>query len=252
MSVATFRPVRDPREWQLRTELAAVFRLAVLNDWHEAVANHISVATSEDGSRFLINPRWMHFSRIQASDLLHLDSHDATVPEGPDAPDPSAWFIHGRIHALLPRARCILHLHPPYGTALATLANPQILPIDQNTARYFRRVAIDQAYGGIADHQAEGERLARALGDKRRLIMSNHGILIVAPTVAEAFDDFYYLERACRTLVLAYGSGQTLAVLPDDVAEATARGWEAYSDAAEVHFAEARRLLDKAGENYAD
>ncbi len=252
MSVTTFRPVRDSREWQLRTELAAAFRLSVLNGWHEAVANHFSVATDEEGSRFLINPRWMHFSRIRASDLLHLDSHDKTMLERPEAPDPSAWFIHSRIHALLPQARCILHLHPPYGTALATLANPEILPIDQNTARYFRRVAIDREYGGIADHQAEGERLARALGDKQRLIMGNHGILVVAPTVAEAFDDFYYLERACRTLMLAYGSGQKLAVLPDEVAEATARGWEAYGDAAALHFAEVRRLLDRSGENYAD
>jgi ribulose-5-phosphate 4-epimerase/fuculose-1-phosphate aldolase len=171
---------------------------------------------------------------------------------GPTRRTRSAWFIHGRIHALLPHARCILHLHPPYGTALATLADPQVLPIDQTTARYFRRVAIDREYGGIADCEEEGVRLAGALGTQRRLILGNHGILVVAPTVAEAFDDFYYLERACRTLMLAYSSGRKLAVLPDEVAEATARGWEAYAEAASVHFAEARRQLEDRQENYAD
>ncbi len=252
MSVSKLRDSRDAREWQLRVELAAAFRLAVLNDWHEAVANHFSVALDEDGSRFSMNPRWMHFARIRASDLLMLDSRDSATMQLADAPDPSAWWIHGRMHALVPHARCVLHVHPPYATALAALADPRILPVDQNTARYFRRVAIDLDYGGIADHAAEGERLARALGDKKCMILGNHGVIVVAPTVAAAFDDLYYLERSCRTLMLAYASGRALAILPDETAEATARGWEAYGAACHAHFAEARRVLDARGEDYAD
>ena len=252
MSLTTLRVSRDPQEWLLRVELAAAFRLAVANDWHEAVANHFSVAIDEDGGRFLMNPRWMHFARIRASDLLALDTHDPATMRQPNAPDPSAWWIHSRLHALAPQARCVLHVHPPYATALASLADPQILPIDQNTARYFRRVAIDLEYGGIADHAGEGERLAHALGDKKCMILGNHGVIVVAPTVAAAFDDLYYLERSCRTLMLAYAAGRPLAVLPDAVAEATARGWEAYDKACHAHFAEARRLLDARGEDYAD
>lgn len=252
MSVTTLRPARDAHEWQLRVELAAAFRLAVLNDWHEAVANHFSLAVDDTGSRFLMNPRWMHFARIRASDLLALDANDPETMQRSDAPDPSAWWIHGRLHALVPQARCVLHVHSPYATAVASLADPGIPPIDQTTARYFRRVAFDLEYGGIADHAAEGERLARVIGENRSMILGNHGVLVVAPTVAEAFDDLYYLERACRTLILAYSSGRPLSVLSDDVAEATARGWEAYSEAAHAHFAEARRLLDARGESYAD
>ncbi len=243
---------RATPEWELRVALAAAFRLAVQNDWHEAVANHFSVAVDESGGRFLMNPRWRHFGRIRASDLLLLDAADGGTMQQADAPDPSAWCIHGRIHALLPQARCVLHLHPPYATALAALADPRLLPIDQNTARYFRRVAIDRDYGGIADHAAEGERLARALGEQRRMLLGNHGVIVVAPTVAAAFDDLYYLERACRTLMLAYASGRELAVLSDAMAEATARGWEDYADAADAHFAEARRMLDARNEDYAD
>lgn len=252
MSVTSLFPAHETDEWKLRVDLAAAFRLAVLNDWHEAVANHFSVATDESGSRFLMNPKWMHFSRIRASDLLHLNANDPGALDQPDAPDRTAWCIHGRIHAMLPQARCILHLHPAYSTALAVLADPTILPVDQTSARYFNRVAIDLDYGGMADSDAEGERLARALGGKRRLMMGNHGVLVVAPTVAEAFDDMYYLERACKTLMLAYATGRPLSVLPDDVAEATAQGWDRYRDAYQAHFAEARRILDARSENYAD
>ncbi len=252
MSVTTLFASPQTDEQRLRVELAAAFRLAVLNDWHEAVANHFSVATDASGSRFLMNPKWMHFSRIRASDLLHLDASDPGVLERPDAPDRTAWCIHGRIHAMLPQARCILHLHPAYSTALAVLVDPAVLPVDQTSARFFNRVAVDLAYGGVADSDVEGERLARALGDRRRLMMGNHGVLVVAPTVAEAFDDMYYLERACKTLMLAYATGRPLSVLPDTVAEATAQAWDRYGDAAHVHFAESRLLLDARGENYAD
>ena len=252
MSVTNLFSETRTDERRLRVELAAVFRLAVLNDWHEAIANHFSVATDASGRQFLMNPKWMHFSRIRASDLLQLDANEPGVLDRPDAPDRTAWCIHGRIHAMLPQARRILHVHPAYSTALAALADPTILPVDQTSARYFNRVAIDLQYGGVADNEAEGERLARALGDRRRLLMGNHGVLVVAPTVAEAFDDLYYLERACKTLMLAYATGRQISVLSDAVAEATARAWDNYGDAAVRHFAEARLLLDARGEDYAD
>ena len=239
-------------EQQLRVDLAASFRLAAREGWHEAVANHFSVAVSDDGKRFLMNPRWRHFSAIRARDLILLDADDPRTMNRPDAPDPSAWCIHGALHAMLPQARCVLHVHPPYATAIASLADPTILPIDQNTARFFRRVAIDLGFGGVADNAAEGRRIARALGNHRRMILGNHGVLIVAPTVAEAYDDLYYLERACQTLVLAYSTGQKLNVMPDDLAERTARGWEEYPSYAGAHFAEMKALLDRSDPSYAE
>jgi ribulose-5-phosphate 4-epimerase/fuculose-1-phosphate aldolase len=242
--------VQSTSEAQLRIDLAAAFRLAERFGWHEAVANHFSVATSADGRQFLMNPRWRHFSMIRASDLMALDARDDSVMDRPDPPDPSAWTIHGTLHATAPRARCLLHAHPPYATAITALADPDIKPIDQNTARYFRRIAIDLAYGGIADDREEGVRIARALGNHTRMMMGNHGVLVVAPTVAEAFDDLYYLERACQTLVLAYSTGRPLNVMSDEIAERTARGWEAYAGAAFAHFEEMKRVLDKSDESY--
>jgi ribulose-5-phosphate 4-epimerase/fuculose-1-phosphate aldolase len=239
-------------ERQLRVDLAAAFRLAAELNWHEAVANHFSLAVSADGKRFLMNPRWRHFARVKASELLLLDAGDPETMSRPDAPDASAWCIHGHIHGAVPHARCILHVHPPYATAVAALADPTIRPIEQNTARYFRRIATDLGYGGIADNEEEGRRLVQVLGNMKRVMMGNHGVLVVAATVAEAFDDLFYLERACQTLVLAYATGQKLNVMSDEVAERTARGWEDYKDAAFSHFDELKRLLDAKDPSYAD
>jgi ribulose-5-phosphate 4-epimerase/fuculose-1-phosphate aldolase len=253
-ATAMRRPGRamDGAEWRLRVDLAAAFRLAALNNWHEAVANHFSLAVSDDGRRFLMNPRWRHFARIRASDLLLLDAEDPQTMARADAPDPSAWSIHGALHRRLPQARCVLHVHPPYATALAALADPTLLPIDQNTARFYQRVTIDLAYGGIAEAETEGERIARALGNGRRMILGNHGVLVVAPTVAEAYDDLYYLERACQTMVLAYSTGRKLNVMPHELAERTARDWEAYPTYADAHFDEMKRLLDAQDDSYAE
>jgi len=253
-TVTDLRPggLREPDVATLRVELAAAFRLAARMDWHESVGNHFSVAVSADGKRFLMNPRWKHFGLMRASDLLLLDSDDEQTMTRPDAPDPSAWCIHGRLHAALPRARCVLHVHPPYGTALAALADPTLKPIDQNTARFYNRLAIDLEFGGIADERAEGERLAAALGPHRHMIMGNHGLLVTAATVAEAFEDLYFLERAAKTLVLAYATGQPLNVMPDELAERTARSWDAYRDAAFAHFRDLKQLLDAQDRSYRD
>jgi ribulose-5-phosphate 4-epimerase/fuculose-1-phosphate aldolase len=254
MSAAISRPGRnvEQQEWHGRVDLAASFRLAAQNDWHESVANHFSLAVSADGKRFLMNPRWMHFSRIRASDLLLLDADDEATMQRPDAPDPSAWSIHGAIHAAAPHARCVLHVHPPYATAVACLADPTILPIDQNTARFYDRVAVDRHYGGVADNRDEGRRLAAALGGRKVLIMANHGVLVAGRSVAEAYDELYYFERSCRTLVLAYSTGQPLNVMPHNLAEQTACGWENYPNYAAAHFAEMKDILNAKEPSYAE
>jgi ribulose-5-phosphate 4-epimerase/fuculose-1-phosphate aldolase len=254
--MATVTPLKTSRqpadERQLRVDLAAAFRMASVLGWHEAVANHFSVAVSADGKKFLMNPRRRHFARIKASDLLLLDVDDEETLRGPNPPDASAWCIHGKLHALAPQARCVLHVHPPYATAISCLADPEIKPIDQNTARFYHRVAVDRDYGGIADHGAEGERLARVLGNKTRLMMGNHGVLVVAETVAEAFHDLYYLERACQTLTLARSNGEPLSVLPHDTAESTAEAWTKYTDSAYAHFDEMKAILDENDPSYAE
>ncbi len=238
-------------ESTLRIDLAAAFRLAARHGWHEAVANHFSAAVSADGKQFLVNPRWRHFSSIRASDLMLVDAGDDETMNRPDAPDPSAWSIHSAIHRNLPQARVVLHLHPPHATALASLKDPSILPIDQNTARFYNRIAVDMNFGGIATEEAEGERIASTIGNRKVLMMANHGVTVIGETVGEAFDTMYYLEKAAQTMILALSTGRPLNVMADDLAEATAAGWDDYKGADEAHFAELKRMLDREGSDHA-
>ena len=255
MSAAELRPTRrdgvSPEEWALRVDLAAAFRLAVRFDWHESVGNHFSAALSEDGRSFLLNPRWKHFSKIRASDLLRLDFDDRGTMAREDAPDPSAWCIHGNVHAAHPRVRVLLHCHPPYATALAGLADPAIKPIDQNTARFYNRVHVDLGFDGVADQDEEGRRIATCFERHDVVMMGNHGVSVAAPTVAEAFESLYFVERACKTLMLAYGSGQPLNVMSDNLAEKTASGWDAYRGMGFAHFAQLKQTLDQDEPDYA-
>jgi ribulose-5-phosphate 4-epimerase/fuculose-1-phosphate aldolase len=245
-------PLESTDDSQLRIDLAAALRLAAYYDWHEGVANHFSAAVSPDGKKFLMNPRWRHFSRAKASELLLIDADDPETMNRPDAPDPSAWSIHSAIHRRVPHARVALHLHPPYATTLATLKDPSIKPLDQVTARFFNRLAIDMEFGGIATEEAEGERIAASIGNHSSVMMANHGVTTVAPTVAEAFDAMYHLERAARTMVLAYSTGQPLNVMSDEMAETVAQEWDVYKDAEFSHFEEMKQVLDRENPGYAD
>jgi ribulose-5-phosphate 4-epimerase/fuculose-1-phosphate aldolase len=236
--------------WALRVDLAAAFRICARMNWHESVGNHFSAAVSADGRRFLMNPKWRHFGAMRASDLLLLDAGDTSVMAGPRAPDASAWTVHGTIHRLRPDVRVVIHAHPPHATALSTLKDPRLLPLDNNTARFWNDVGIDQGFGGIADAAEEGERLAGALGSNSCLMMGNHGITVTARSVALAFEKLYFFEKAAQTMILAYSTGQPLNVLSDAVAQNTADGWIAYEGMADEHFAYLKSELDRADPSY--
>ncbi|HKJ63456.1 MAG TPA: class II aldolase and adducin N-terminal domain-containing protein [Hyphomicrobiales bacterium] len=238
--------------WQERVDMAAAFRWTERLSLHEAVANHFSLALNEDGTEFLMNPNQMHFSRIKASDLLHLDANDPDTLKGPDAPDPTAWGLHGSIHRHCRHARCAMHVHSIHATVLASLADSTMPPIDQNTATFFNRYVVDDNFGGLA-FEEEGERCAAAFQDpsKKTMIMGNHGVLVIGDSVADTFNRLYYFERAAETYIRALQTGQPLRVLPDEIAEKTAREIESYPEQAEKHFSELKAILDEEGCNYA-
>jgi ribulose-5-phosphate 4-epimerase/fuculose-1-phosphate aldolase len=240
----------DDVEREGRADLAAAFRWAARLGYHEAVANHFSLAMSPDGSKFLLNPRWRHFSRVKASELLLLDADTKAVLAGEGPPDPTAWYIHSRLHMRLPHARCVLHCHSRYATVLASLKGVRMLPVDQNTARFYDRVAYDDTFNGFALDDAEGDRICAALGNKSIMVMANHGVTVAAASVAEAFDNLYYFERSCETFILALSTGKELNVLPDEVARRTAQQWQDYGDYSRLHFAELRRILDEEEPSY--
>ena len=250
MTVTDLRPNMD--HWQERVDLAAAFRWTARLGMHEGVANHFSLAINEDGTRFLMNPNQRHFSRIKASDLIVVDANDAETLEGPDAPDPTAWGLHGGLHRHCPHARCAMHVHSIFATVLASLEDSRLPPIDQNCATFHNRYVIDDNYGGLA-FEEEGERCARLFSDpkKKVMIMGNHGVLIIGQSVAETFNRLYYFERAAETYIRALQTGRPLRVLPDDIAEKTARELEAYPEQDARHLGELKAILDDEDANYA-
>ncbi len=251
MSVTTVLH-RNMGHWQDRVDLAAAFRWTARLNMHEGVSNHFSLAVNEDGSRFLINPNKVHFSRIRASALLELDANAAEPPSGPDAPDSTAWGLHGAIHRLCPHVRCAMHVHSVYATVLACLADSRLPPIDQNGATFFNRHVVDDGYGGLA-FEDEGARCAALLTDPKCkvMIMGNHGVMVIGDTVADTFNRLYFFERAAQTYIRALQTGQPLRILPDAVAEKTAREMEIYPEQGEAHLAELKAILDDEGSDYA-
>ena len=236
-----------------RVELAAAFRWAARLNLHEAVANHFSLAVNEDGTQFLMNPNQVHFSRIKATELLLLDANDSDALSHPQAPDITAWGLHGSVHRRCPHHRCVMHVHPTFATVLACLQDSNLPAIDQNTATFYQRYVIDEGFGGLAT-DSEGERCAAQLQDpkKKVMIMGNHGVLILGTSVADTFNRLYYFERAAETYIRALQTGQPLRVLSHDVASKTAQELDEYPDQAVHHLSELKSILDDEGSNYAD
>jgi ribulose-5-phosphate 4-epimerase/fuculose-1-phosphate aldolase len=238
--------------WQERCDLAAAFRWTVRLNMHEAVSNHFSLAVNDDGTRFLMNRNQVHFSRIRASGLLELDANDPDPLSHPDAPDPTAWGLHGAVHRRCPHARCVMHVHSIFATVLASLADSTLPPIDQNTAIFYNRVVIDEQFGGLA-FEEEGERCAGMLTDPKRkvMVMGNHGVLVIGDSVADTFNRLYFFERAAETYIRALQTGRPLRVLSQEIAAKTADEIEKYPQQAERHFAELKAILDHENDDYA-
>ena len=238
--------------WNERVDMAAAFRWTARLNMHEGVANHFSLAVNDSGTKFLMNPNQMHFARIRASDLLEIDADDPSTMDRPDAPDPTAWGLHGGVHRHCPHARCVMHVHSIHATVLASLADSNLPPIDQNCATFYNRYVIDDGYGGLA-FEDEGERCAALLTDPKVkvMIMGNHGVLVIGDSVADTFNRLYYFERAAETYIRALQTGQPLRVLSDEIAEKTAQELEEYPEQGDRHMAELKAILDDEGSNYA-
>ncbi len=238
---------------QARMDLAAALRLAVRFGLHEGIDNHFSYAVPGMADRFLLNPYGVHWSQVKASDLLLVDK-DGHIVEGDGKAETTAFCIHSRIHLRNPRANAVLHTHMPYATALTAIEDGRLEPVNQNSLRFYGDVAYDDDYNGIADSPEEGDRMAEALGDKRVLFLANHGVVVVGGSMAKAFHDLYYLERACQVQVLAMSTGKPLKRVGDNLAATAFDTDRSYADDvyAQAHFAALKRVLDAEDRTYAE
>ena len=236
---------------EILNDLAAVFRWTVKLNMHEGIANHFSVCHPDSNGSFYVNGTGQHFSNIKASDLVLIEENNfEKMKNKPEIVDPTAINIHGAIHKKVPHAKCILHVHSKYATALSCLKDPTLPPIDQNTMRFYNRIALYDDFGGLG-FEEESEKMANSIGNHSTLLLANHGILTAAPTIAQAFDDLFYFEKACETYLTALSTGKELNIASNEVAEKTAQDWENYStDMAGLHLKAIRSILDSEDSSY--
>jgi ribulose-5-phosphate 4-epimerase/fuculose-1-phosphate aldolase len=232
-----------PEIRQARIDLAACFRMAARLGLAEGICNHFSALVPGCSDLFLVNPLGLAFEEIGPDDLLICD-FDGNVVMGNGQPEATAFYIHARLHRKLPRAAVAFHTHMPNATALAMVQGPPLLWAGQTALKFYDRVARYDRYNGLALDEEEGDRIADAAGDGDIIFMRSHGVMVLGPTIAQAWDDLYYLERAAEVQIKAMSTGLPLDTVPEDVARATMAQMRAgEAESAALHLAHVRRAV---------
>ena len=235
-----------------RVDLAACFRMAARLGLSEGICNHFSVVVPGHDDLMLVNSYGYAFSEITASRLLICD-FNGNVVAGEGVPEATAFYIHARVHLNLPRAKAAFHTHMPNATALAMLEGPPLVWAGQTALKFHGRTLVDEDYNGLALDEREGDRIAASLGDADVVFMRNHGVMVVGASAAEAWDDLYYLERACEAQRLAMATGRPLKEVPAEVAARTAAQMrEGDRESARLHLESVKRRLLQTDPDYAD
>ena len=235
---------------ELQKDLAATFRWTARLNMHEGVANHFS-ACVHGSSNFYVNKAGIHFSKIKASDLILVTKENIeSLRSKPEIVDPTALNIHGTIHEKVPHAKCIFHVHSKYSTALSTLKDPSLKPIDQNTMIFYNRVSVFRDFGGLG-FEEESLKMANALGNKQHMLLANHGIITTGETVADGFNSLYYFEKAAETYLTALSTNKELNIVSHEIAEKTAQETADYPiNLARLFLNQIRLILDKEEPDY--
>lgn len=236
---------------EARLDLAASFRMAAKLGLAEGICNHFSALVPGRDDLFLVNPYGLSFEEITASSLLICDFHGRVVA-GQGQPEATAFYIHARLHMRLPNARAAFHTHMPNATALSMVEGEPLVFAGQTALKFYGRTAVDTDYNGLALDEAEGDRIASAMGAADIIFMRNHGVMVVGPTIAEAWDDLYYLERAAEVQLKAMSTGRELTRVDSDVAaKAAAQMREGDPTSARLHLDSVRRRLMKSDPEFA-
>lgn len=244
--VAPNRPDFDSEAvWNARMDLAACFRFAHRLGMHEGICNHFSAVLPGHDDLFLVNPYGYAFSELTAAHLLICDFH-GNVLAGKGTPEATAFFIHARLHMKVPRAKVAFHTHMPHATALCMVEGEPLLFAGQTALKFYGRTAVDRDYNGLALDSNEGDRIAASVGDADIIFMKHHGVMVLGNTIAEAWDDLYYLERACEVQCIAMSTGRPIVPVAAEIAAATARQMrEGDAESARQHLESMKRILDR-------
>ncbi|WP_298933411.1 class II aldolase/adducin family protein [uncultured Ramlibacter sp.] len=212
MNIASLKEVVSEAEWKLRVDLAAAYRLVALYGWSDLVFTHISARIPGPEHHFLINPYGLMFDEITASSLVKVDLHCNKLIASPFPVNPAGFVIHSCIHEARENAGCVLHTHSRAGVAVSA-QKCGVLPISQQSTFVLASLAY-HGYEGVALRDDERPRLQADLGHKNYLVLRNHGLLTVGPTIADAFLSMYTFENTCRIQIDAQAGGELITVDP--------------------------------------
>lgn len=241
-------------EWQMRTDLAAAFRLVHHFGWSDLLATHLSARVPDAKDQFLINPFGLMFDEITASNLVKVDEEGNILSETEYSINPAGFTIHSAVHMGRPEVACTIHTHTPAGTAVATQRDG-LRPITQHALAVLAQTGYHD-YEGIATDLSERERLVRDLADHKVLILRNHGLLTVGNAVGEAFMWMYRAERACRMQIAFQQCGAELSPIPEEVQRVTMErnkfnnSEKGYRPIGKVEWPALRRMLDRIDPSY--
>ncbi len=255
MTTPTLKNTVTAEEWQLRCNLAACYRLVALYGWSDLVFTHISAklpaSVSGDAHHFLINPYGLMFDEITASSLVKVDDKCNKIIDSPYPVNPAGFVIHSAVHEARPDAGCVLHTHTRAGVAVSAQAGG-VLPISQQSTFVLGSLAY-HAYEGVAFKDDEKPRLQADLGTANFLVLRNHGLLVVGPTIADAFLSMYTFENTCRIQIDAQAGGGELTPVNPLIVKGVAEALRVQTGGLGGAFVwpSLIRKLDKLGADYA-
>jgi len=207
-----FERVEDERLHR-KQRLAAAFRLFARYGFDEGIAGHITVRDPEFSDHFWVNPFGMYFGHIRVSDLILVNS-EGDVIKGNQPVNQAAFAIHAPIHAHRPDVVAAAHSHSTYGKLWSTFGRP-LDPLTQDACSFYQDHAVFADYTGVVLDTSEGDRIAVTLGDRKAVILQNHGLLTVGHSVDEAAWWFITMERSCQVQVMAEAAGQPHLIKPE-------------------------------------
>lgn len=205
-------------EWQTRVDLAAAYRLVALFKWDDLVFTHISARVPGTEGEFLINPYGLMFEEITASSLIKVDQHGSKLEDSAYDVNPAGFTIHSAVHSARHDVQCVLHTHTLNGVAVSA-QKEGVLPLSQQSIFVLSSLGYHD-YEGVALRDDEKPRLVADLGHKTYLMLRNHGLLTVGPTIPDAFQAMYTFEAVCAIQVRAQAGGPLIAVHPEVIATA--------------------------------
>jgi ribulose-5-phosphate 4-epimerase/fuculose-1-phosphate aldolase len=212
------------KEWETRVNLAACYRLMHEYGMVEMIANHISARVPDTEDQFLINPYGMLYEEITASSLIKIDIEGNVVFNATEyGINKAGYVIHSAVHAACHEVDCVIHTHTLAGMTVSAMKQG-LMPIAQSAMR-FKDIAYHD-YEGPALNLDERERLVKDLGDHEAMILRNHGLLTVGPSIAECFNNMFRLERACQLQVMALSCNSEIQLPPNEVVQETQDGFK--------------------------